>query len=940
MSCDQNLTALRGAIVFYFLLHKQLVFLLRFLLSSQEFIKMMSVCFFVLIFLAGKTEDKKDLEDNCCWECKFDSMNKNVNLSSELNWKMVLYQTGHMRTKFLVNKRGEQGCSSSKENTSEPLEVWIYMAQDQASSIYGSSSFGLLSFAIMNILDDVTSLRFLFPELFKRKDLENEVNNSISCVFRQTSRWWQTSNESNGLCANGLEAITSPYFYIKEVDNFTQNKPFLSYIWWKSNVAVYAGLTNPDGNSQTAAKNGQHRQIIEGWRYVVLSVLSHVVGIYFTLYGVYYVMCKFQSNVSTVEIPETPISAISPADRTEEVEILALTYQPNRAPKVPVTPGQPTPTLQEDVVKRENVLNRAVKDDTTFGETVTSIQERGRYCVEESKLVDGLGKSTKNFRRSHSSIPSISPGSFNAPQSSSIVNLFPDADSISPIQSGDSVAEASTLNQETQAQARLRDNRKRKLVRVINLPGDFSSVGLTSFISNTLLKSKYVGYVNLSVFISGPLFFALFLDFLCLPRVLFRSAPSLISTSLTKSVLLYIFQKSPKMLVCCVVYIIRCGCLCFCKPSRKTWVSGFVDRKHVLCFLRGCYVAQLFFSKYASSACHECKEGQLACLQEINIAENLRRNFQGLDQVIMKVWKDVFGSALADANKSTSHTNNDNYNDNDNNGSTFKFTNNYGYSVCCNIGNSIGAALCYIFKFILFLILCILDLALSSPIVSFCFLRVWFSVYSGKINRYKQFLFLLVEFFFINSSVAWAVYTSFCCSVSLEVAVSSLFMTGAKYFIETLSTYATIILFWYVVLGYYRSFTDKYNNLDLLLFNTCIADHKEQLEQYQRGDEKVYFPEDLVMSVHKLIPLGDSIRSLVQSLMSCFVSFIFMMLGLTGTELPNTQILPVAVTIMAIVPPALKWLFTDNGKLKELNDKKLEQTVKKLVQEYFKQKKD
>ena len=912
---------------------------------------MMSVCFLVLIFLAGKTEDKKYLEDNCCWECKFDSMNKNVNLSSELNWKMVFYQTGHMRTKFLVNKRVEQGCSSSKENTSEPLEVWIYMAQDQASSIHGSSSFGLLSFAIMNILDDVTSLRFLFPELFKRKDLKNEVNNSISCVFRQTSRWWQTSNESNGLCANGLEAITSPYFYIKEVDNFTQKKPFLSYIWWKSNVAVYAGLTNPDGNSQTAAKNGQHRQIIiEGWRYVVLSVLSHVVGIYFTLYGVYYVICKFQSNVSTVEIPETPIGATSPDDQTmppihslvggEGVQ-LALIHQPDRAAKVPVTPAQPRPTLQEDSVKEEIVLNRAVKDDPTLliPEIVTPIQEQGRNCDDGSELVDGLVRSTKNFRRSHSCIPRISPGSFNTPQSSSIVNLFPDADSISLIQSGDLVAEASTLNQETQAQARLRDNRKRKLVRVINLPGDFSSVGLTSFISNTLLKSKYVGYVNLSVFISGPLFFALFLDFLCLPRVLFRSTPSLISTSLTKSVLLYIFQKSPKMLVCCVVYIIRCGCLCFCKPSRKTWVPGFVVRKHILCFLRGCYVAQLFFSKYASSACHECKEGQLACLQEINIPENLRRNFQSLDQIIMKVWKDVFGSALADANQSTSPTNNDNYNDNDNDGRTFKFTNN-GYSVCCNIGNYIGAAFCYIFKFILFLILCILDLALSSPIVSFCFLRVWFSVCSGTINRYKQFLFLLVEFLFITCSVAWAVYTSFCCSVSLEVAVASLFMTGAKYFIETLSTYATIILFWYVVLGYYRSFTDKYNNVDLLLFNTCIADHKEQLEQYQRGDGKVYFPEDLVMSVHKLIPLGDSIRSLIRTLMSCFVSFIFMMLGLTGTELPNIQILPVAFSLMAIVPPVLKWLFSDGGKFKELKDAELEQIVKTHVQEYFKQKKD
>ena len=797
------------------------------------------------------------------------------------------------------------------------------------------------------ILDDVTSLRFFF-ELFKRKDLENEVNNSISCVFRQPS------NESNGLCATGLEAITSPYFYIKEVDNFTQNNPLLSYIWWKSNVAVYAGLTTPDGNFQTAAKNGQQRQIIyKERRYVVriLSVLSHVVGIFFTLYGVYFVMCKFRSNMSTVEIPETPISAISPADQTEKLKNssqnaskqdvavvapihslvggegvqLALTCQPDRAAKVPMTPGQPRPTLQEDSVKEEIVLNRAVKDDPTllFPETKAPIQEQWRNCVDGSELVDGLVRSTKNIRRSHYRI------SHGSPQSSCI-DLFPDADSISPIQSGDSVAEASTLNQETQAQARLRDNRKRKLVWVINLPGDFSSVGVTSFISNTLLKPKYVACVNLFFFISGPLFLALLLDFLCLPLVLFRSSPSVIPISLTTSVLLYLFQKSPKMLVCGVVYIIRCGFLCFYKPSRKTWVPGFVFRKHVLCFLRGCYVAQFCFPKSASSACHECKEGQSACLQEINIPENLRRNFQSPDQIIMKVWKDVFSSALADANKSTSHTNNDN----DNNGS------NNGYRVCCIIGNYVGAAFYYIFKFIVFLILCILDLALSSPIVSFCFVRVWFSVYSDKINRCKQFLFLLVEFFFINCSVAWAVYISFCCFVSLEVAVASLLITGAEYFMETLLTYATIILFWYVVLGYYRSFTDRYNNLDLMLYNTCIADHKEQLEQYQKGDGKVYFPEDLVMSVHKLIPLGGSIRRLIETLMYCFVSFIFMMLGLTGTELPNTKILSVAVTVMAIVPPALKWLFSDNENFKKLKGADLEQIVKTHVQEYLKKKKD
>ena len=188
-------------------------------------IKMISLCFHVFVFLATvrKTEDTL-VKDDCFWQCKFESMNKNV--SSEKNWKIILNETGQMRAKFRVNMLVEQDCSSfkRKENTSESIEVWIY----QASSIHRSSDFGLLLFAIMSILDDVTSLRFLFPELNEQNYPELEVNNSISCDVRRKSRFWQTSNECKGLCGT----ITSPYFYLNEVDNFTQI--FLSYIWWKS----------------------------------------------------------------------------------------------------------------------------------------------------------------------------------------------------------------------------------------------------------------------------------------------------------------------------------------------------------------------------------------------------------------------------------------------------------------------------------------------------------------------------------------------------------------------------------------------------------------------------------------------------------------------------------------------------------------------------------
>ena len=892
---------------------------------------MISLCFDVFVFLATvrKTEDTlvKDPTDDCFWQCKFESMNKNV--SSENNWKIILNETGQMRAKFRVNMLVEQDCSSfkRKENTSESIEVWIY----QASSIHRSSDFGLLLFAIMSILDDVTSLRFLFPQLNERNYPELEVNNSISCDVRRKSRFWQTSNECKGLCGT----ITSPYFFLNEVDNFTQNKAFLSYIWWKNILTFCAGFTNPDGNSQAVAKNVHHRQIIEGRQYILLSFLSHVVGIFFTLYGVYYLMHKFQPNVSTVEIP----GAISPVDQTEESKnssrnpskqgvgaVLPVAKSNLHQPDVAsVTPSQQEPTLQEDNVREEIVLTRLFKEDSALlaPEPVTSIEEHRKGCTEESKCVQGLVRSTKDSKRPGFSTSSIPPGSFITPQH--IIHI-PDADPFSLIQSGDSITEANALNQETQTQAGLWDNRKRKAVRVIHLPGDYSLVGLTSFISNTLLKSKYVGYVNLSFFIIGPLFLVLFLDFLCLPGAVLRSSPSLTSTSLTKAVLLFAFKQCPLMLACCVAYIIRCGFLCFCKPSRKTWVPAFVFRKHVLCFVRSCYVTQLFIP---SSACEECKERQSVCLQDINITENLRQNFQSADKVIIKNWKDVFGhllpillSAQGDVDESTCR------------------------NVCIQIKRfcfmCIGVPLCYIFIFILFLILCVLDLALSSPIVSFCFLRVWFTVYCCKISWWiLQPLLLFVEFLFICCSVAWAVYISFCCSVSLKVAVAGLFLTGAKYFKETLLTYATIILFWYVLLGYYRLFTDKYDNLNLMLFNTCkAAPYKEQLQQYQQGDGIVYFPEDLVLSVQKVIPLEDSIRRLIQTLIFCFVSFTLIMLGLTRTELPNTDILTVAVTVLAVVPPALKWLFFDRGKFKELKDAGLEQLVEEKVKEHLKQKKN
>ena len=126
-----------------------------------------------------------------------------------------------------------------------------------------------------------------------------------------------------------------------------------------------------------------------------------------------------------------------------------------------------------------------------------------------------------------------------------------------------------------------------------------------------------------------------------------------------------------------------------------------------------------------------------------------------------------------------------------------------------------------------------------------------------------------------------------------------------------------------------------------MLFNTCkAAPYKEQLQQYQKGDGKVYFPEDLVLSIQKVIPLEDSIRRLIQTLIFCFVSFTLIMLGLTRIELPNTDILTVAVTVLAVVPPALKWLFFDRGKFKELKDAGLEQLVEEQVKEHLKQKKN
>ena len=780
------------------------------------------------------------------------------------SWETVLSNASHVRAKFLLNKRVEQECArfTNEANTSEWIKVRIYTKQE--ASIAGSNDFSLLTSAILSNLP-------LF--LFSRDYWEQDGN--ISCVCRQKSD--QTSNESNG-----LEAVFSPYFYIpKEASNVSKNiEPFLSYIWSENNIfTVSSRFTERD----ETAKNIQFFLQFEGLQYTVVSVLGHLLWIFCTLYNIYFVTL-FLPNISTVEISVIPVhTAIQPEGELEKRE--------NNG-------GSVMETQRAKAAQREPIEHEYVKDPEWLD----------RPPVAKTTSVQGIVGSGRGLNTKETASQTVEPSGLQH-----ILQMDSNPESTA------SESEAGTSFQHHVSNGQ--NSHRKEPVCVIHFGEGPSQVGLRSFVATILLRYKLI---NFAFLFSAPVFTFLLVDiaFVSLPGLVLNVVtPSLPSASMTKSVLLFVYEQ-PYLLMLLFFYCFRILGLCiFQSLENIDCVPCFSCRKHLLCFIGRNYITQFGPLKCLQkiTVCNECKKVDCSKQCEFHIFSNIKYHVDSQPDIPKKNWKDVQDAFHRICRcEFCSQSNNDS-------------------KQCC----SLKTLIMYVVVFIPFLILCVLDFGLSCPIISFCYGRVWFSSQWFEGKRYRQFWCLVCEFIVIFFSIVWAIYLSVCCHGALVVAVTSLSMACVNYPLETIFTYGIITLFWVILWDQYSAFTERYAKLDKMLSTICTKNHPMKLKQYQKGDGHTYFPKDLVDSVHrKVMPLSKSVRELIVTLFQLVVLFIFLLLVSTSAKVPNSKVLPAVFALMLFVQQLLQRYSNGREKKNDRQDTDLKQVVKQHVAAYFERKVD
>lgn len=444
-----------------------------------------------------------------------------------------------------------------------------------------------------------------------------------------------------------------------------------------------------------------------------------------------------------------------------------------------------------------------------------------------------------------------------------------------------------------------------------------SQVGLRSFVATKLLRYSLINFVFL---LSAPVFIFLLVDiaFVLLPGLVLNvDTPSLPSASMTKSVFVY---EDLYLLMLVFFYCTRILGLCFFQSLENiNCVPCFSCRKHLLCFIGRNYITQFIpLNCLQFTVCDECKKVDCSKQCEFHVFSNIKYHVDSQLDIPKKNWNDV---------EDAFHR---------------MFPSFCQCRLCSHSSDngkqcwSLKTFIIYVVFFIPFLMLCVLDFGLSSPIISFCYGRVWFSSQWFEGKRSKQFWCLFFEFIFISFSIVSVIHLSVCCSKALVDAVISLLVVCVNYPLETIGTYTAITLFWLILWDQYCAFTERYAKLDLILFTICTENYSMKLMKYQKGDGHTYFPKDLVDSVHrKVMPFSESVSKLILTLSISVGVLIFILLVSTSTKVPNSQLLPVLSSLLLVIRMLHQSYSNFREKKKELMDAAIKETVKHHVVAYF-----
>lgn len=877
--------------------------------ASLFFNKMSSVFLAKILLLLVNIKGVEDWQKQglqCNWVC-------------DVTVKEAVGTHEQIGAKFKFNEQVDQNCTDDTTfNSWDFIEVGIILAPD----VVNPNEFSFLTFVIKFLSEHVSSRQLLFGNQYE--ELES-VNSNVSCVLRPKS------NESRGVALNGLDALYSPLFYLRDNASKFQRIPFVGYVEMGGTFYFSAGFTN--------ATKPEYRLQFDHWDLTRVRILSVMLLVVFTFFSPS-LLTLFCPTVKTIQIGRLSLATKveelkgnpsweathSPTEQEELIEADVDHSAANRdagkellAPRVATKQGG----LKETLTDLSSWINDDLEHDmySSTDAPVNSRLPNQEYNSSDgrSEMV-GLRHAVKanphrstvaEFSQTHSGGTSghrVSGSSSTMDESSVTVTIPPD-------------------KPQTGVQHQNIKDRNLDSVQVMDVEAPASPVGLRNVIANKVFsnsKSQRYQFVKFVILIMFPIFIPILIDVfvLAIPRSFSRIAANLPSPFLTKSVFIFTYKKySGFMYACFVCYFFRIVFFCFIKSSSH-WVPSFLCRKHLVCFICNHYLSQLVFPSKPWSACDECKEAPdlpKHCEIPVNIKHN---DGWSLLEILKKDWKDVAknfypkymqGFLLGSEEESS----------------------------CPVVKSLVCLILGSLISLILFILLVILDTIASLPITSLCYGRVWFTVNWFK-NRYTQAGCLIGEFFVTCFSIIGISYFLFCCSLSMVVALASFCIAGVNYPVDVLFYLAINIMVWHIFWSCYSSFTDIYDDLLLKLFNACSEDHESWLNQYKEGNV-INIPQKLFTSAcDKIKPIANSVKKLFFHLTVWVVGLFFLFSFIMGssTDIPTSKVLAGTVTFLVVVHPSLWDFLLSRGKKKERKDAALKKKVKDHVDAFFKGKLD